>query len=66
MALYSDWKKEIEDKLRKARSSGERESIPSIIKRCPKCNHLTLEYNPDTGEIRCSNCGFRENLMMIR
>jgi ribosomal protein S27E len=42
------------------------EKIPSVIKRCPKCNHLTLEYNPDTGEIRCTNCGFKENLMMTR
>ncbi len=65
MGIYDKWKKEIEEKLNKLNDRERIEKIPAIIKRCPKCSHLTLEYDPKTGRIRCSNCGFEEYIPMM-
>ena len=41
------------------------EPIPQIIKRCPKCNNLSLTYDPESGKIKWSKCGFEEALPKI-
>ena len=53
MAL-EDWEKEPPDK------------VPAIIQRCPKCKNLSLEYNPETGLLKCTKCGFEEHLPQIK
>ena len=42
------------------------EHIPALIKRCPKCSQLSLEFDPKTGIIRCIKCGFEERLPMFK
>ena len=34
------------------------EKIPAVLKRCPKCYSLSLEYDPKTGRLYCTKCGF--------
>ena len=41
-----DWKKQLE-KFK-------------IVQRCPKCGKLALNYIE--GKIKCSNCGFEQNI----
>lgn len=60
---YEDWKKELSCVLDK--KDFELEKIPVIIKRCPKCNSLSLEFNAKTGRIYCSKCGFEEWFKMM-
>ena len=43
-----------------------RERIPAVIKRCPKCHGLSLDYDTKTGRIHCSKCGFEEHIPMTR
>lgn len=63
MGVYEIWKKDIEKKIKKYTKDQElKEKIPSLIKRCPKCNHLTLQYDPERGKIYCTNCGFEEHI----
>lgn len=50
---YEEWKKEI-DKI------VDIEKIPAAVKRCPKCNSLSLEFDAKTGRIFCTKCGFEE------
>ena len=59
MPSIKEWKKLLDSKLRMG------EDIPSVIKRCPKCNNLSLVYDPQTGKISCTKCGFEENLPMM-
>ena len=54
--IYEEWKKEIE----KYKGKFEIEKIPAIVKRCPKCNSLSLEFDVKTGRIYCTKCGFEE------
>ena len=30
----------------------------SPVKKCPQCGMLSLKYNPSTGMIVCTRCGF--------
>ena len=68
MELYKKWKKDIEKKLTKLSKepSTEKIKIPAIIKRCPVCHNLTLEYDPKTGRIYCTKCGFEEHIPMMK
>jgi hypothetical protein len=59
MPSIKEWKKLLDSKFRKG------EEIPAVIKRCPKCNNLSLTYDPATGKIYCTKCGFEENLPMM-
>ena len=34
----------------------------SPVKRCPKCNALTLKYDEKSGRIYCEDCGFERFL----
>lgn len=36
------------------------EEIPKILKRCPKCNNLSLKYEPESGKMKCNKCGYEE------
>lgn len=58
------WKDDIVRRM--GRGELETERIPSVIKRCPACHRLSLEYDPNTGRISCSRCGFSENLPIIK
>jgi len=67
MGIYEEWKRDVEKKLKKySREEDIKEKIPAIIKRCPQCKNLSLEYDPKTGKIYCTKCGFSENIPMIR
>lgn len=68
MPIYDQWKKDMEKRLRKAFKEPQFEKIklPAIIKRCPKCHNLTLEYDPKTGRIYCTKCGFEEHIPLIK
>jgi hypothetical protein len=59
MPSVHQWKRLIDDKFSKG------EDIPQVIKRCPKCNNLSLTYDPQTGKIKCMKCGFEENLPIM-
>ena len=68
MGIYENWKKSIEKKIKKYTKEEEfkKEKIPAIVKRCPKCHKLTLEYDPKTGRIYCTSCGFEEFIPMAK
>lgn len=42
------------------------EKIPALIKRCPQCHSLTLDFDVKTGTIKCSKCGFEQKLKMVK
>jgi len=46
--------------------TSEKEKIPAVVKRCPKCFSLTLEYDPETGRIYCTKCGFEEYITKMK
>ena len=54
MSIYKEWKKDVEEELREVGL----DKIPAIVKRCPKCNSLSLEFDQKTGRIFCTKCGF--------
>ena len=56
------WRKEIEEKLKDV----EPEKIPAIIRRCPQCKNLSLEFDPNTGIIKCTKCGFEQKLKVMK
>ena len=67
MGVYEKWKKDMERKLKSAMEKEiEVEKIPALIKRCPKCNNLSLEYDPKTGRIYCTKCGFEEHIPVMK
>ena len=45
-----DWKRQIE-KFK-------------VVQKCPKCNEITLKFIE--GKIKCSNCGFEQNVGEIK
>lgn len=56
---YETWKKQAERVFGKEFYKEREEiKIPSVIKRCPKCHQLTLEYDIKNGRIFCENCDF--------
>ncbi|SVE53023.1 uncharacterized protein METZ01_LOCUS505877 [marine metagenome] len=59
---YEEWKKEMGDKIKNIKF----EKLPQIIKRCPRCNSITLEFDVNTGKIKCTKCGFEENLPILK
>ena len=60
--VYKEWKKEISNKL----NNIEFEKLPQIIKRCPKCHSITLDFDVETGKIKCTKCGFEESLPILK
>lgn len=62
MSIYDKWKEDIEKKLKNRHI----EHIPALIKRCPKCNNLSLDFDVKTGKIKCSKCGFEENIPIFK
>ena len=54
MRIYKEWKKDVEEKLKEVGL----DKIPAIVKRCPKCNSLSLEFDQKTGRVFCTKCGF--------
>ncbi len=54
MKMHEEWKKNIEKKLNEVGL----DKIPSVVKRCPKCNSLSLEFDEKTGRLFCTKCGF--------
>lgn len=63
MGVYEDWKRDLEKTLGKGFS---KEKIPSIIKRCPRCFNLSLEFDIEKGKIICRRCGFEENINLYK
>ncbi len=55
---YEGWKKELDNLV--GEKSFDIEKIPVVVKRCPKCSSLSLEFDAKTGRISCTKCGFEE------
>jgi len=68
MGIYDKWKKDIESKIKTYTKEeiSKKEKIPAIVKRCPKCRKLTLEFDPETGKIYCTSCGFQEYIKTVK
>lgn len=60
--IYTAWKKDITHRLKQLTIFHEK--IPTVLKRCPKCKNLTLEFEPASARLFCSRCGFQEYLNM--
>ncbi len=58
--MIGDFKKEINEQLKKGI---EVEKITTIIKRCPKCHNLSLEFDTKNNKIICTKCGFTQDMM---
>ena len=65
-AVYEQWRKEVERKLAGIPAEKQVEKIQAIVRRCPQCRQLGLEFDPNTGIIKCSRCGFEVKLKMIK
>ena len=63
MGVYEEWKKSVEEQLEQGFS---KEKIPAIIRKCPKCHNLSLEYDIEKGRIFCTRCGFEENISKVK
>ncbi len=67
MGVYEDWKKSVEQKISKfTKDEKLKEKIPAVIKRCPKCFSLSLEFDVKQGKIFCRKCGFEEKIPMVK
>lgn len=60
MTTIYEVRKIVHDKIDKG------EPVPHIIKRCPKCQNLSLIYDHETNKIKCSKCGFEQTLQVIK
>lgn len=60
--VYEAWKKDITQKLKRVTIF--REKMPTVLKRCPKCYMLSLEFDPEKARLSCTRCGFEEHLKM--
>ena len=58
--VYTAWKNDMTKKL--ARIVIFREKIPTVLKRCPKCKNLSLEFDPARARLKCVQCDFEEFL----
>ncbi|TKJ17706.1 hypothetical protein CEE44_04200 [Candidatus Woesearchaeota archaeon B3_Woes] len=58
--MIEDFQKKLEENLKKGL---EIEKIVSIIKRCPQCHNLTLEFDSQNNKIICTKCGFTQDIM---
>lgn len=65
MGIREEWKKEIEKKLKKM-PADELEKFPMLVKRCPQCHNLSLEFDPKTGKFYCKNCGFEAVIELMK
>jgi hypothetical protein len=34
------------------------EKLPTVIKRCPKCKRVTLQFDPTLNRLFCTHCDF--------
>ena len=67
MGIYNKLKKNTGKKLSSAiEKQKEIEKIPTLVKRCPKCYKLTLEYDSKTRRIYCASCGFEAFIPVIK
>jgi len=60
--VYSEWKKETAKKLTNVVIF--KKNMPTVMKRCPKCQNLTLEFDPKTCRLYCNQCGFEEHFQL--
>lgn len=42
------------------------EKIPQLVRRCPKCRSLALEFDTSSGRIYCTRCGFEEHIKQVK
>ena len=40
--------------------------VHSLLKRCPQCKCLSLEFDVKIGVIKCTKCGFEQRLKMMK
>lgn len=57
-AFLERWREEMQKRIEKLAP----EKIPTVIKRCPKCQKLCLEFNPENYRVWCTHCGFEVKL----
>ena len=60
--VYENWKEDVGDKLKNIKF----EKLPQVLKRCPKCHSITLNFDVNTGKIKCTKCEFEENLPILK
>ena len=56
-----EWRKEIDEKFKDKIP----DSIPAVLRRCPQCKQLSLQYDPDTATLHCDKCGFKHTLKRL-
>lgn len=56
------WQKEMQEKIKDVAP----EHIPALIKRCPQCKNLSLEFDAKTGTVKCTKCGFEQKLKVMQ
>lgn len=64
MTEIDDLKKLIKEKIKDDKFDVE--NIPVMIKRCPRCNNMTLEYDDKTKKLICRSCGFEVYINTLR
>lgn len=50
------WNRDIRNILKK----GNMEKLPAVVKRCPVCSNLSLEFDAEQSRVYCTKCGFEE------
>jgi len=59
--LYAKWKKHVQEELF---------DLPNlkptkVNAKCPKCLSFSLEFDPDTGKVHCSSCGYEDYIAKV-
>jgi len=63
MGRYEEWKTAVERKLQEG---FDKEKIPPVIRRCPRCGNLSLEFAIAQGKIVCKRCDFTEAIKQVK
>ncbi len=61
-----DWKGEIKRIFNRDDRKIKFEKMPQLVKRCPKCGNLALEFDTNSGRIYCTRCGFEEHVKQVK
>jgi len=63
---HDEWKREIEKVFNWDNRKIELKKIPQVVKRCPKCGNLSLQFDMKSGRIFCIRCGFEEHVKQVK
>ena len=54
-----DFEKEVMKRLQEGIKP---EDLPGVVKRCPKCKKVTLQFDPALNRLYCTHCDFSVTL----